>query len=258
MMKKFFYIALLAISLVSCKQTEPVRSGSMTVTIGELKFEMVYVNSGSFSMGAVENRYAEMDEYPIHEVRLSDYYISRTEVSQALWRAIMDSLPSGMLDTVNHCIIADNYPVSCVSYDDCLLFIERLNIKSNSHFALPTEAQWEFAARSCNQNTTYAGSDYADQVAVCESSFPAHIGSKSPNAIGTFDMSGNVAEWCLDWYDIYPETASVMPVGPDAGTYRVIRGGSFSDDKQKCRVSARYSALPAMRSPNVGFRLILY
>lgn len=258
MMKKFFYIALFATALMGCKQTEPVRSGLMTVTIGELKFEMVYVNNGSFNMGAIENKYAEMDEYPIHEVRLSDYYISKTEVSQALWLAIMDSLPSAMLDTANHCIIADNYPVSCVSYDDCLLFIERLNLQSNSHFALPTEAQWEYAARSTNQNFVFSGSDNANQVAVCESSSPAHIGSKDSNGIGICDMSGNVAEWCFDWYGTYPETSSLMPAGPDTGTSRVVRGGSFADEKQKCRVSARYSALPNMRSPNIGFRLILY
>ena len=196
------------------------------------------------------------DEKPVHTVTLSDYYICETEVTQGLWKAVMgDSLSSKNRG------IGDNYPVNNVSWDDAQDFIKKLNAKTGRKFCLPTEAQWEFAARGGNksQGYKYSGSDTFDDVAWYgnNSSQTHSVKRKKANELDIFDMSGNVWEWCQDWYGDYHNGAVTNPQGPSSGSSRVLRGGSWRDLVEDCRVSYRYSRYPDYRSIGCGMRLAL-
>ena len=230
-------------------------------TVKGVSFKMVKVAGGTFTMGATaEQEYDAYDvERPAHQVTLSDYYIGQTEVTQALWTAVMGSNPSYFK--------GDNLPVAEVSWYDCQTFIDKLNsLFSNElggmRFAFPTEAQWEFAARGGNQSQgyKYAGSNNIDDVAWYwfNSDKQKHpVAQKRPNELGLYDMSGNVWEWCQDWYGRYSSNAQTNPQGPASGTNRVKRGGSWRDLTLFCRVSNRSHGTPDYRDLNVGFRLCL-
>ncbi len=262
-MKKII-IPILFVILVfcSCEQDIPVVTGSMTVNLTVAKFEMTFVDGGSFMMGAGDEQlpYAKSDELPAHQVQVSSYYICQTEITQAVWKAVMDTLPSAMLDEANNCPIGDNYPVTCVTYDDCLKFIEKLSSITKSHFALPTEAQWEFAAKGGRNCETYlfAGTNDVNSCAWCEVDKSHQVGMKKATSLSLYDISGNVAEWCYDWYSAYSDDSQVMPYGPEEGTRRVLRGGSYASNQKECRVTSRDSASPSFKSPEIGFRVILY
>ena len=227
--------------------------------VGSCRFKMIKVEGGTFTMGATAEQGddADDDERPAHQVTLSDYYIGQSEVTQALWTAVWDINPSLSK--------GDNLPVTDVSWYDCLIFIEILNSLlskelGGKHFALPTEAQWEFAARGGNksQGYKYASSNEIDDVAWYKnnSGDDLHpVAQKLPNELGLYDMSGNVMEWCQDWYGRYSRKAQTNPQGPASGTWRVRRGGSWDDDADYCRVSCRYFSAPDSRYN--GFRLCL-
>ena len=216
---------------------------------------MVYVEGGTFTMGATSEQGsdAESDESPTHRVTLSSYYIGETEVTQALWQAVMGNNPSEFK--------GDNLPVECVSWDDCQDFIRRLNCMTRKHFRLPTEAEWEYAARggSRSQGYKYSGSNSIDKVAWYKNSgSQIHaVATKAPNELGLYDMSGNVWEWCQDWYGGYSSFDQTSPTGPYSGAFRVYRGGSYSYDARYCRVSHRSNGLPDGRCSDIGFRLVL-
>lgn len=232
----------------------------VSFTVNGVTFKMVKVEGGTFTMGATAEQevYAEDDERPAHQVTLSDYYIGQTEVTQALWTAVMGDNPSKSK--------GDNLPVERVSWDDCQVFIKKLNsLLSNElggkRFALPTEAQWEFAARGGNmsQGYKYAGSNNIDDVAWYKdnSGGMTHpVGQKQPNELGLYDMSGNVWEWCQDWFGGYSSDAQTDPQGP-CGTNRVYRGGGWVNSAKECRVSDRYFVTPGFCIFNLGFRLCL-
>ena len=216
-------------------------------------FRMGKVESGSFSMGS--NIDAE-NASPINQVSLSDFYIGETEVTQALWYEVMGEDISAEISL--------NLPVASVSWDDCQKFILNLNKLTGQTFSLPTEAQWEFAARGgiLSKNYLYAGcsiDDIDDFVWLWDnSSGRAHIvATKYPNELGLYDMNGNVSEWCSDWYDVYSEYGSTDPKGPVSATYKVVRGGSWLDEMQDCTVSNRMWALPCNSSAGIGLRLVL-
>lgn len=237
----------------------PRRNSSTTGLSAELNKlinNMVYVSGGTFTMGATSEQGsdAEFYEKPTHSVTLSSYYICKYEVTQALWRAVMGSNPSKF--------IGDNLPVEQVSWYDCQTFINRLNSYTGRNFRLPTEAEWEFAARGGNysRHYKYSGSNYISDVAWYEdnSGNRTHpVGTKQANELGLYDMSGNVYEWCSDWYGSYSSYSQSNPTGPNSGSFRVIRGGSWIIIARGCRSSIRGNNEPGNRDCGLGLRLVL-
>lgn len=223
-----------------------------------VKFKMVFVEGGTFTMGATpeQDSDAKSNERPAHEVTLSDYYIGQTQVTQELWQAVMGSNPSLHTGDLQ-------YPVEMVNWFDCQTFIDRLNklLKDQldgRKFHLPAEAQWEYAARGgrWGNGYKYAGSEVLDDVAWidCRAIYP--VATKTPNELGLYDMSGNVWEWCEDYYGGYSSAAQKNPTGP-AGSNRVQRGGSWRSFNSCCRVSYRSDRSPGFKYDNIGLRLAL-
>ena len=228
--------------------------GSQTFTVNGVKFTMVPVEGGTFTMGATSEQGSDAleGEYPAHQVTLSDYYIGQTEVTQALWKAVMGSNPSDSK--------GDNLPVEQVSWDDCQVFIQKLNQLTGKQFRLPTESEWEYAARGGRKSRgyKYAGDNDIGLVAWYEdnSGNETHpVATKQANELGVYDMSGNVEEWCSDGYDGYQSSSQSDPQGPSSGSDRVGRGGSFFFDARYCRVSNREYYTPDFRTFDLGFRL---
>ena len=215
-------------------------------TANGVSFKMIAVKGGTFQMGSDD--WYEWEK-PVHQVTLSDYYIGETEVTQELWSAVMGSNPSEFPGNMQR-------PVEMVSWNDCQTFISRLNELTGKIFRLPTEAQWEYAARGGNKSKgyTYSGSDAIDDVAwYCSTTQP--VKTKAPNELGIYDMSGNVEEWCSDWYGAYSSDAQTDPTGPATGSNRVYRGGSSECEATECRVASRFSYTPADTSHDIGLRL---
>ncbi len=232
--------------------------------VDSINFKMIAVACGTFQMGATpEQTNAYKDELPVHSVTLGNYYIGETEVTQGLWQAVMGNNPSYFSGN-------SSFPVETVSYNDCLQFIDRLNnllaaeLPEGYCFCLPTEAQWEFAARGGSSSAAfqYSGSNSVGGVAWYDANSngtPSGVMQKMSNALGIYDMSGNVYEWCRDWYgkEYYYVSPSLNPQGPSEGTHRVIRGGSWDLEAKHCRVSLRNYASPDARGYSNGFRLAL-
>ena len=239
------------------EQTVPTtQSSNKTFTVNGVSFTMVYVQGGTFTMGATSEQGSNAgdDEKPSHSVTLSSYYIGETEVTQGLWETVMGSNPSKFKGA--------NNPVECVSWDDCKSFISKLNSLTGQRFRLPTEAEWEFAARggSKSKHYKYSGSNTLSAVAWYKdnSGGSTHpVKTKSSNELGLYDMSGNVYEWCQDWYGGYSSGSQTNPAGPSSGSNRVIRGGCWFIIARFCRVSFRYYSTPDYRSYNLGLRLSL-
>ena len=233
-----------------------VVANSGKFTVNGVSFEMVRVEGGTFRMGATAEQEDEAwdDEMPVHSVTLSSYYIGKTEVTQALWQAVVGSNPSRSRGA--------DLPVENVSWDDCQEFIRKLNALTGQHFRLPTEAEWEFACRGGNNSRgyKYSGSNNLGSVAWYDgnSGNRTHsVATKSSNELGIYDMSGNVWEWCADWYGDYSSGAQTNPRGPLSGLLRVIRGGCWDYGVGGCRSSCRGSNNLAGRYISVGLRLAL-
>lgn len=225
--------------------------------------EMVPVQGGTFTMGCVEgrDRECEKDEIPAHLVTLSGFQIGRYEVTQADWRSVMGSDPPEL--GFPGC---DDCPVESVSWNDVQGFLKKLNARSpGKNYRLPTEAEWEYAARGghrmpkdATRMTEYAGSNEIGKVAWHEgnSGQKTHpVGGKVPNVLGLYDMSGNVYEWCSDWYEDYSKAAQRNPSAPKTGLYRVARGGAWIGRAGDYFVSARDGSSPDYRDNIAGFRL---
>lgn len=245
---------------------EESRAKDRVFKVGDVEFKMIHVEAGSFLMGSN----SDFDN-PIHSVELTqDYYIGETVVTQSLWRAIMNNNPS--------LFKGEDRPVEEVAYFDssnkdysALVFIERLNnllydqLPQGYHFDLPTEAQWEYAARGGkkSQSFTYAGSDNISEIAWYdgnsrEKTHPVKERGKIANELGIYGMSGNVWEWCRDWYNSgYCMTSARDPLGPSSGSYRVLRGGGWGSYADGCRVAYRIYGSPGNGSGDYGFRLAL-
>lgn len=223
--------------------------------IGKVEFKMIHVDGGTFTMGAT----SEMEdpyntEKPTHQVTLSNYYIGEVPVTQSLWKAIMGKNPSFYE--------GDDNPVESVPWNDCQEFIKKLNQKTGKKFRLPTEAEWEFAARGGNKSnhTQYSCSNNIDEVAWynLNSGSKTHpVKNKKANELGIYDMSGNVWEWCQDWYGGYDCSNQTNPTGPTSGSSRVFRGGSWNDSAKRCRLSCRNYDTPDDSNYSLGFRLAL-
>ena len=227
-------------------------------TVKGVSFNMIKVQGGTFTMGATSEQGSEAwdSEKPAHKVTLSSYYIGQTEVTQELWTAVMGSNPSKFKG------IGSNLPVEKVSWNDCQEFITKLNAITGKCFRLPTDAEWEYAARGgCkSKGYKYSGSDNIDDVAWYKDNSdrtPHTVAMKSPNELGLYDMSGNVWEWCQDWFGGYEKGAQNNPTGPSSGSYRVGRGGSWNSGARFCRSSYRDYDSPSFSSYDLGLRLAL-
>ncbi len=244
--------------VMQCPQTQ-------TFTVNGVSFTMIAVEGGTFTMGATPEQGGDSSdgEYPAHQVTLRSFSIGQTEVTQALWQAVMGSNPSGFRGDLQR-------PVEMVNWDDCQRFISTLNELTGQHFRLPTEAEWEYAARGGNlsQGYKYSGSnDIGDVAWYFDNSFamgscspcfgPNPVAMKVPNELGLYDMCGNVMEWCQDWYSPYNSDAQTDPAGPASGTFRVFRGGSWYFDKIFCRVPERGCYTPSDTEDDIGMRLAL-
>lgn len=254
-----------AVMLVSCSNKnvsggdnkEQYEDKNRTFNVNGVEFTMVYVEGGTFMMGSNDSE-ARENEWFVHQVTLSDYYIGETEVTQVLWKAVMGNNPSEY--------IGANRPVEQVSWNDCQTFIAKLNRLTGENFSLPTEAQWEFAARGGihSKGYKYSGSNDIDSVAwylenadFVDDEGTSPVATKQPNELGIYDMSGNVLEFCKDWYDDYTFDAVTDPQGPSSGLYRVGRGGGWCIFATWCRCTRRDGYTPSMTSYMLGLRLAL-
>ena len=238
--------------------TSSVASNSNTISISVkdgVSIDMVKVEAGTFMMGATSEMDLDIGEKPVHQVTLTnDYYMGKYEVTQALWQAVMGSNPSNFK--------GDNLPVETVNWNDCQEFISKLNSLTGRKFRLPTEAEWEYAARGGKKSRgyQYSGNSNISDVAWYEgnSRSKTHpVGRKQANELGIYDMSGNVWEWCSDWYGSYSSSSQTNPTGADSGAGRVCRGGGWCDDAVCCRLSYRYGHTPDSRRTYLGLRLAL-
>ena len=235
------------------------------ITVNGVTFKMIKVQGGTFTMGATPDHGTEdpwNDEWPTHEVTVSSFSIGQTEVTQELWQAVMGSNPSYFTGDANR-------PVETVSWDECQQFIATLNQLTGMNFRMPTEAEWEYAARGGNmtEGYKYAGSNDINEIAWWDDNACDGVGESSPdygthpvalkkaNELGLYDMSGNVWEWCQDWYGPYSEEAQINPTGPETGTEHLHRGGSWINYARNCRVSCRFHWVPD-NANYVGLRLV--
>ena len=235
----------------------PSKSPIISIPVKDgISIDMVKVEAGSFDMGAtpeMENPFE--DEKPVHRVTLTkNYYVGKYEVTQALWKAVMGSNPSDFK--------GDNLPVEEVSWNDCQNFISKLNSMTGKRFRLPTEAEWEYAARGGKKSRgyQYSGSNTLGDVAWYEgnSGSKTHtVGTKHPNELGIYDMSGNVSEWCQDRYGGYSSSSQTNPTGAVGGSNRVFRDGRWNDSAGCCRSSYRNDNYPVNRYGMLGLRLVL-
>ena len=280
------WVALLSVSF-------GLAQNSRTFTIAGFSFKMIYVEGGTFTMGCTsEQNNCEGDEKPAHSVTLSSFYMGETEVTQVLWHLVMDSEPTAYGGWTEEYGVGSFYPAYRVSWDDCQQFCEKLNqlcrkqLPSGYHFALPTEAQWEYAARGGNKSKgyLYSGGNNLDDVGwywqnsgdnfmtgtdsdwnwdkIQENHGKTHpVKRKNPNELGLYDMSGNVWEWCADIYDAqyYDFSAESDPLWSPSfgGSTRVNRGGSWINYASRSRVADRDSDSPDTRDGNLGLRLVL-
>ena len=228
--------------------TIPVKDG--------VNIEMVKVEAGTFMMGATsEKEKPDNNEKPMHQVTLTyNYCMGKYEVTQALWQAVMGSNPSHFK--------GNNRPVEHVTWNDCQKFISKLNSMTGRKFRLPTEAEWEYAAYGGKKSRSYqySGSSNITDVAWYDGNSGSRthpVGTKQANELGIYDMTGNVLEWCSDWYDSYSSSSQANPAGADSGSVRVRRGGSCYSSARYCRLSCRNNSSPDERFSGLGLRLAL-
>ncbi|MBI3600779.1 MAG: formylglycine-generating enzyme family protein, partial [Nitrospinae bacterium] len=198
--------------------------------------EIIFIKGGCYQMGDTFGD-GESDEKPIHEVCVDDFYMGKYEVTQKEWQSIMGNNPSYLKN-------CDNCPVEQVSWNDVQEYINKLNQKTGKKYRLPTEAEWEYAARSGGRSEKYSGGNNIDSVAWYNSNSNSKthpVGQKEANGLGLYDMTGNVWEWCQDWYDsdYYRKSPKNNPEGASSGQYRVLRGGSWDEYARYARAAIR-------------------
>jgi len=226
---------------------------SYTYTISSsLIIPMIYVEGGTFQMGSTTT--GNPDEEPVHSVTLSNFSIGKYEVTQAEWKAVMGANPSYFTP-------CDNCPVEYVSWNAIQTYLKKLNALTGKIYRLPTEAEWEYAARGGKLSKGYffSGSNTIDDVAWywSNSSYKTHVvGQKTPNELGIYDMTGNVYEWCSDWYGSYTASSQTNPTGPSSGSYRVMRGSCWNIERPYCQVTIRNNLSSHIGSTVVGFRVV--
>ena len=264
----FIIFAACSLILASCRKDEPkkivLRADRISIEPYKgIKFDMVFVEGGTFYMGSQnENEKgknydaeAQPDEAPVHKVTLNGYYIATTEVTQDLWRHV-----TGQADFGSEW--GNDFPAYNISFTEANDFIKHLNSVTGLRFRLPTEAEWEYAARGGknSQGFKYSGSNNIDEVAwyYHNSEDQLHpVAQKKPNELGIYDMSGNVREWCSDWAEFFTAEDQINPQGPETGLYRIFRGGSRFNSTRLCRVSYRLCRYDYNDDNLSGFRLVL-
>ena len=285
-MKKVLIILCCVLALQSCNKdntkNETINGFDINWTgdlgkkekdaVRDMISNMVKVEAGTFYMGAQKDsvEYYCYDEEatslegPVHEVTVSEFYINKYEVTQLLWEAIMGETPNKEKDMQweDEYGKGDNYPAYRISYKEVETFIGKLNEYTGLRFSLPTEAQWEYAAKGGKDTyySLYAGGGNVLEVAWIDSNSDkcSEVGKKNANGLGLYDMSGNVWEMCQDWYYDYTEEAVTDPVGEEYNQgYKVFRGGSWNTNAQQARVTARYRQGIHYRDYNTGFRLVI-
>jgi formylglycine-generating enzyme required for sulfatase activity len=243
-------VLLMVVIAISCKKP-PVDEPEEPLLPGES--EMVAVEGGTFTMGCTDGECYNW-ELPQHQVTVSSFKIAKTLVTQKQWVEIMGSNPS--------CFKGDDNPVETVNWQDIQEFINKLNQATGKNYRLPTEAEWEYACRGGAKSAQYKYSGGNDIDAVAwhsgNSASKTHaVGTKTPNELGIYDMSGNVWELCSDWYGDYNASAQTNPQGATSGTFHVTRGGSWGNEAQRCRISNRGTVTPEDSHSGLGFRLVL-
>lgn len=244
-----------------------------TFTVEGVKFTMVYVEGGSFMMGCTSEQgdNCHDEEKPVHRVTLSDYYIGETEVTQALWKVVMGTTVQQQLEkndpywqSLRLAGVGDDYPMYNVTWDECTTFVKKLSNMTGCSFRLPTEAEWEYAARGGNKSRgyKYSGSNDAEEVSFHGNpsrGLASCVKSKLPNELGLYDMSGNVFEWCQDWYGDYSNYSETNPIGPVTGSSHVMRGGCWFHSEWSSRVTSRHKEEDrhSVRLPFRGLRVVL-
>lgn len=237
------------------KEQQPKVSDAATITEDtfaiEIALDMVLIKGGTFQMGS-------NDEKPIHSVTLNDFYICKYEVTQQQWRTIMGSNPPKLANEG-----CNNCPVEQVSWEDVQEFIKKLNQRTGSNYRLPTEAEWEYAARggTKSKNYAYSGTNSIEDAGWFQknSERKTHpVGKKKPNELGLYDMTGNVWEWCQDWFSksYYSESPVNNPVNLTENEYRVIRGGAADTKSERSRVTDRDAYKSSNKGNFVGFRIV--
>lgn len=264
MMKKIFFLASLAIiALGSCSSdaTEVVDNGDGTLTLTSkgVDYDLMQVEAGTFKIGATTEMkdVTPFEELPAHDVTLTkNYYIGKTEVTQELWESVMGTNPSAIKE-------GKNLPVVNVSWEDCQEFIKKLNAATGKKFRLPTEAEWEYAARGGNKSKflQHSGSIYVERVAWYKSNSNGMlhtVGTMDVNELGFHDFCGNVWEWCQDGHVKYTEDAQTDPCAPaDSTQMYVIRGGGWNSGQSDCRYTSRTGFSAKSNNADLGFRLAL-
>jgi len=260
---KYYIIILSLLLLASCKSKNPPAENIYSAN--GVEFKMIYVEGGTFIMGTNDTVDTYPRERPAHKVTVSSFYIAETEVTQALWKAVMGSNPS--YHNTN-----DQLPVEEVTWGECQQFITRLNEITGKNFALPTEAEWEWAAIGGRKSKgcLFAGSNYPPEIGwvMDNSEGTTHpVKGKLPNELGIYDMTGNVWEWCQDWYatDYYSFSPEYNPQGPDLDpnlpadsiACHPMRGGGFGTVANRCRNTHRVGIDPTLSALNYGLRLVL-
>ena len=267
-MRLILVVVIILSGNAACSNVETVETDFMWT---QYDIEMVYVEGGTFVMGCTPEQEDDCDdkEKPSHEVTLNSFYIGKYEVTQKLWHEIMGTDLHHQFDAAIGIEAPlsgekDDYPMYYISWDDALEFIERLNEATDKNYRLPTEAEWEYAARGGNQGLRYrySGSDNVGDVAWFSDnskSMTHPVGTKGANELGIHDMSGNVNEWVYDWYGDYSGDPQINPSGPESGKYpyRVFRGGSWFTGAWYVRASYRNAGGPRGRTVDAGFRLAL-
>lgn len=253
--KKWIGIGLAAMAFIGWVLVwNTIKKPSQEEILQNLINNMVHVDGGTFMMGATSEQGSDAyeDEKPAHQVTLSSFSICKYEVTQEEWEAVMGKNPSEFKGA--------KLPVEIVSWDDCQEFIRRLNELTGKQFRLPTEAEWEYAARGGSKSRGYkyaGGNDLGSVAWYCNNSGGKthEVGQKQPNELGLYDMGGNVWEWCQDWGGSYSSSSQTNPTGPSSGSDRVCRGGGWFYDERTCRVSSRFKNTPSISFHSLGFRL---
>lgn len=239
------------------EEEEPNLPKDVTIQVGDVGLRMIYVEGGVFTMGGTDEQGEDVKAYeePAHPVKLNSYYIGMTEVTQELWETVMGWNYAWNTES-------NQLPMEDVSWEDCNEFAEVLSERTGKKFRLPTEAEWEYAARGGikSGNHKYSGSDNIDDVAwyVSNSDDMTHkVGTKNANELGIYDMNGNVWEWCQDWYGEYSTSSYDNPTGPKTGDFRIYRGGSYKEKAEYNRTSNRSFNRPDFRYGNIGLRVVM-
>lgn len=284
-MKKVFLILCCVLALQSCNKdntkNETINGFDINWTgnlnkdekdaIREMITNMVKVDGGTFYMGAQKDsvEYYNYDENalpseaPVHEVTVSDFYINKYEVTQKLWEAVMNATPNDEKDMQweKEFGKGENYPAYRISFNEVETFIAKLNEFTGLNFALPTESQWEYAARggASTNYALYAGGDNVLEFAWIDQNSDkcSEVGHKTPNTLGLYDMSGNVWEMCSNWYYDYASVVDSITPGESYTGHKIFRGGSWNTNAQQARVTTRYKQGIHYRDYETGFRLAI-